>query len=289
MAGKVNISLEQFLDSSWFEKRNSSQPLIMGILNLTPDSFFEGSRFCKPDEIVMKVGQMINEGMDILDLGAVSTRPGSVDPGLDEEMNRLLLPLKLLKKQYPDLVISVDTFRGEVANEALKHGAHMINDISASAFSGDMLDIVSEYQCPYIMMHMQGSPLSMQENPVYDDVVKDIISFFKERIQKCNSLGINKIILDPGFGFGKTMDHNYEILARLPEFEALGSPLLAGLSRKSMLYRLLGTDASSSLNATTAAHMMALVGGASILRVHDVKYAREAVAVFMACKKFQDA
>ncbi|MDO9512012.1 MAG: dihydropteroate synthase [Bacteroidales bacterium] len=285
-AGKVSNTLEDFWKTASGKSLNTGRPLVMGIINLTPDSFYENSRAEVGDDFIHRVGKMLEDGMDILDIGAVSTRPGSEDPGLQAEMDRLLPALSLLRKCFPELCISVDTFRADVAGEALRIGVSAINDISAGGDDDQMLKVIAGHNVPYIMMHKQGMPAQMQEKPHYDDVLLDISEFFRLKIEKFNAFGIKKIILDPGFGFGKTLEHNYQLLAGLSHFKSFGYPILAGISRKSMLYRLLDITPEEAMNASSVANTLALYGGADILRVHDVKQAREVVEIFSMYKRF---
>lgn len=259
-----------------------TQPRVMGILNLTPDSFFEGSRVTGTDAALRRVEEMIAQGVDMVDVGAISSRPGSALADEQEERRRLEEPLKAICRKFPQLIVSVDTYRSSIARLAADCGAHIINDISGGIYDDLMFKTVGELQLPYIMMHLRGTPMNMQDNPTYEDVVRDLIRYFSEKLDMARQNGIHDVIIDPGFGFAKTMEHNYTLLARLKEFEILDRPVLVGISRKSMLYRLLGTSPEEALNATTAAHMIALGNGASILRVHDVREARECVRIYMA-------
>jgi dihydropteroate synthase len=257
-----------------FEK---GKPLVMGIVNLTPDSFYDGGKYSTLDSILQRVEKLIAEGASIMDIGAVSTRPGSSLPDTAEELQRLIPVLQLIKSHFPDTLLSVDTFRSEVAIQAIKEGASIINDISGGTFDDKMFETVTKSDVYYVLMHIQGTPQHMQSNPCYTDVTAEILEFFKKRIQKLNALGYDKIILDPGFGFGKTIEHNYTLLQQLPEFVKTGYPVLAGLSRKSMIYRLLNILPAEALNGTTVLNTIALLNGASLLRVHDVKEAIEAI------------
>lgn len=255
-------------------------PIVMGILNITPDSFFEGSRYNTEKEIVVKAQQMIDDGATILDVGAYSTRPGADSVTVKEEVNRLDVAMTVLRKHFPDTAISLDTFRSTVAKEIIeKHGPCIINDISGGTLDSHMFHTVAELGVPYILMHIQGTPSNMQENPNYKDVFKETLLFLSERVAKLRELGVADIIIDPGFGFGKSLEHNYELLNRLDGFKILEAPLLVGISRKSMIYKPLGTDANEALNGTTVINTMALLQGANILRVHDVKEAVEAVKI----------
>lgn len=255
-------------------------PIVMGILNITPDSFFEGSRYNTEKEIIGKAQQMIDDGATILDVGAYSTRPGADSVTVKEEVNRLDVAMTVLRKHFPDTAISLDTFRSTVAKEIIeKHGPCIINDISGGTLDPHMFHTVAELGVPYILMHIQGTPSNMQENPNYKDVFKETLLFLSERVAKLREIGVADIIIDPGFGFGKSLEHNYELLNRLDGFKILEAPLLVGISRKSMIYKPLGIDANEALNGTTVINTMALLQGANILRVHDVKEAVEAVKI----------
>lgn len=256
-------------------------PKVMGILNITTDSFYKGSRYYTDEDIVKAATRMIDDGADILDVGGYSSRPGAKDISKDEESSRVLKAIKLINRELPHAIISIDTFRSEIASEAiLECGAHIINDISGGDADSRMFPLVEKLNVPYIIMHMQGDPRTMQNNPVYDDVVADILRWFGERIVKLQSAGVKDIIIDPGFGFGKTASHNFEILGRLNEFSVAGLPVAVGLSRKSMIWKTLGITADEALNGTTVLNTIALSNGADILRVHDVKEAFQAVKLF---------
>jgi dihydropteroate synthase len=262
-----------------------SVPKVMGILNVTPDSFFSSSRYMSEEGILHRAGQLIDDGADILDVGACSTRPGIELVSEEEELLRLRLALHLIRKRWPDMPVSVDTFRAKVAEAMVtEYGVDMINDISGGDLDPDMFRTVARLKVPYILMHMQGTPGTMQQNPHYDDLMTEICQFFSKRIDALRSLGMNDLILDPGFGFGKSLDHNYELLRRLSEFELFGLPVLVGLSRKSMIYKNLGTNPEQSLNGTSVLNALALAGGAHILRVHDVREALECVKLVQTCK-----
>ncbi len=261
------------------------RPRVMGILNLTPDSFFSGSRVAGEKELLRRAEKMLDDGADFLDLGGYSSRPGAEHIDEETERKRVIPAIETLQKNFPGVKISVDTFRLAVAVAALEAGACMVNDISGGNMDSRMFETVARYQVPYVLMHMQGTPQTMQENPRYDDPVTEINKFFASKIKELRALGLNDIILDPGFGFGKTLEHNYQILSRFEQFTWHGLPVLAGISRKSMLFRLLEGKPDEMLNATTAAHMIALTKGASVLRVHDVKPAMEAVRIFMATEQ----
>lgn len=262
-----------------------SIPKVMGILNITPDSFYKGSRYSDESEIIKVSERMIREGADILDVGGYSSRPGAADVPLEEERRRVIAAIRLITSEFPDVPVSVDTFRSEIALEAvLEYGAAMINDISGGVADDKMFETVARLGVPYVLMHMQGTPATMQVNPVYTDVVADVIKWLGERIYFLQSLGVKDIIVDPGFGFGKTIDHNFEILRRLRDFTVLQLPLLAGFSRKSMIWRTLGTTPDEALNGTTALNTIALLNGADILRVHDVAEAVETVKLVSRLK-----
>lgn len=262
-----------------------STPLVMGILNYTPDSFYDGGRYNDIDSLVARLEQMTGEGADIIDVGAVSTRPGVDMISKDEEIRRLSGVMGIIRDKFPGAIVSVDTFRSEVAEIMVRDfGADMVNDISAGGMDGNMLSTVGRLQVPYIAMHMQGTPVTMQDNPVYDDVVNDILKYLAQRISLMRQTGIRDIIIDPGFGFGKTLEHNYTIAGHLEAFRILDLPLLAGFSRKSMIFRLLGTDPHQALSGTIALNAAALLKGADILRVHDVREAKETVKVIGSLK-----
>ena len=259
-----------------------TKPKIMGILNSTPDSFFSGSRF-ESLEVALKVAEkMLMDGADFLDVGGMSTRPNSDEVSENEELNRVIPLVEVILKEFPDALISVDTYRSKVAKEAVNAGVALVNDISAGSMDGEMFSTMAELKVPYILMHMQGTPKTMQQNPTYENVVIEINQFFSEKIRELNELGVNDILLDPGFGFGKTVEHNYELMQNLNLLGCGDFPLLVGVSRKSMVTRLLNSTAAEALNGTTALHMIALERGAKILRVHDVKEAREVVQIWEA-------
>lgn len=247
----------------------------MGILNITPDSFFEQSRISDAEGLIHKASDMLHNGADILDVGGQSTRPGANDIGLEEELKRVIPTIKLLRDAFPEAVLSVDTYRSEVARQAANAGANLINDISGGRLDANMFRTVSDLQLPYVLMHIQGNPKTMQTNPSYKDVVNDVFAELKSGIDSLLSMGAKDLILDPGFGFGKSLEQNYEMLLRLEEFKALNFPILVGLSRKSMVNKVLNIPATEALNGTTFLHALALERGASILRVHDVKEAVE--------------
>lgn len=257
-------------------------PKIMGILNVTPDSFYDGGKYRNPKEILSQVGKMQSEGATFIDVGAYSSRPGADFVTLEEEFKRILPIIDLILKEFPDILLSVDTFRAKVAELCISHGAAIINDISAGMQDEKMFATVAQLQVPYIMMHMRGTPQTMQAKTQYDNLLEEICYYFSERIAKALEAGITDLVVDPGFGFSKTLEQNFELLKELGYFRILERPILVGLSRKSMIYKTLNTNASGALNGTTALHMYALTQGANILRVHDVKEAMECITLFEA-------
>lgn len=264
-----------------------STPLIMGILNLTPDSFYDGGKNKSVSDAEKKISLMFAEGADIIDIGAVSTRPGTKPADKKTELSRLTPVLELILKKFPDKIFSLDTFRADVAKLAVeKYGMSIINDISAGNMDNKMPETVASLKVPYIIMHMQGTPENMQKNPEYKNVTNDIISFFANRIKELTNSGINDIIIDPGFGFGKTVDHNYRLLSELDNFKIFSNLIMVGLSRKSMINRVLNCDPIDALNGTTALNTVALLKGADILRVHDVKEAKECVKLVSKLNKY---
>lgn len=263
-----------------------STPCVMGILNVTPDSFYAGSRMQTEEEIARRVRQMTDEGAAIIDIGAYSSRPNAEHVSPREEMERLRTGLDVLRRTAPEAVVSVDTFRADVARMCVEeYGVAIINDIAAGEMDAEMFRTVAALNVPYIMMHMQGTPQDMQLHPHYDNLLKEVFQYFARKVQQLRDLGVKDIILDPGFGFGKTLEHNYELLARLEEFALFELPLLVGVSRKSMIYRLLGTTPQEALNGTTVIDTIALLKGADILRVHDVRQAVESVRIVEAMRK----
>lgn len=262
-------------------------PKVMGILNITPDSFYTGSRYIADEEILKAAIEMLGDGADILDIGGYSSRPGAKDISPEEESKRVLKAIKLINRELPQAIISVDTFRADVARQAVVEcGASMINDISGGDADNKMFSVLENLNVPYIMMHMKGNPRTMQDNPVYEDVVADILKWFGERIFKLKSAGVKDLIIDPGFGFGKTIDQNFELLKRLGDFSIAGLPVLVGVSRKSMIWKTLNITADVALNGTTALNAVALFNGADILRVHDVK---ETVQTVMLVRKIKNS
>ncbi len=266
-----------------------SGPCVMGILNITPDSFYAGSRMQTEAEIAARAQQILDEGAGIIDIGAYSSRPNAENVSPREEMERLRMGLEILRKTQPGAVISVDTFRADVARMCVEeYGVAIINDIAAGEMDTDMFRTVAELNVPYIMMHMQGTPQNMQQHPHYDNLLKEVFLYFAQKVQQLRDLGMKDIILDPGFGFGKTVEHNYELLAHLEEFRVFELPLLVGISRKSMIYRLLGNTPQDALNGTTVLDTICLLKGADILRVHDVREAVETVKIVEAMRKNSD-
>ena len=265
-----------------------SQPQVMGILNVTPDSFYAGSRGVAERDIIDRLRQMTDEGASIIDIGAYSSRPDADDVSTEEEMARLRHALSLVRQHQPDAVVSVDTFRADVARMCVEeYGVAIVNDISAGQMDKEMYPTIARLGIPYIIMHMKGTPQTMQNNPQYAHLLKEIFYFFSEKVQKLRDLGVKDIIIDPGFGFGKTLEHNYELMNHLEEFSLFELPLLVGISRKSMIYKLLETTPEEALNGTTTLNTIALLKGANILRVHDVKSAMEAVKIVTTMKACQ--
>ena len=257
-----------------------SRPKVMGILNITPNSFYDGGKYKEEEAIVNQVGKMLDEGATFIDIGAYSSKPSAEFVSEEEEINRLLPIIKLLIDKFPTILLSVDTFRSEVAKKAVENGVVIVNDISAGMLDDKMIETVSKLQVPYIMMHMRGNPQTMQSLTDYDDITKEMIFYFSERINEARSFGLNDIIIDPGFGFAKTIDQNYEVMQKLELFSILDLPLLVGISRKSMIYKALEISANEALNGTTVLNTIALQKGAEILRVHDVKEAMECINLF---------
>lgn len=261
------------------------KPLVMGILNITPDSFFDGGKYINKKSWIDKTTQMLNEGAKIIDVGAVSTRPGADMLSEKEEIRRLIPVLESLSESFSGIILSVDTFRARVAEEAVRNGASIINDISAGSMDKKMFETIAKLQVPYIMMHMQGKPENMQDAPRYNNVIKEVIRIFAENIKQLRLLGVNDIIIDSGFGFGKSLEHNFELLAGLKEFKCSEVPLMVGLSRKSMINKILKTKPKNALSGTTVLNTIALMQGADILRVHDVKEAVEVIKLVFTLKE----
>jgi dihydropteroate synthase len=266
-----------------------SSPLVMGILNITPDSFYDGGKFNTVSLALERTKEMIEQGAAIIDIGACSTRPGAKLPDCKEELVRLLPVVEIIKKKFPDVMLSIDTFRSEIAAEIVENfGACIINDISAGSFDKKMFETIAKYNVPYIIMHMQGTPQTMQTNPVYKNVTKEVIRYLSEKVYHLHSMGVSDVIVDPGFGFGKSIDHNYELFNHLDAFRFLELPLLVGVSRKSMIYKLLDKTPVESLNGTTILNTLALQAGANILRVHDVGAAVEAITILKKLNEFAE-
>lgn len=260
-------------------------PIVMGIVNVTPDSFYDGGKMLDEKVLLASVERMVKEGVTILDVGGISTKPGALMVSTKIELERLLPAVHSIKKNFPDIPISIDTFRSWVAVRIIDEiGPIMVNDISGGSLDSKMFETIGKLKVPYILSHIQGTPATMQEDPKYDDVIREISNYFSERIKKLTKFGVEDVIIDPGFGFGKNIDHNYEILNRLDAFKVFQLPVMAGLSRKSMIWKALEASPETALNGTTVAHTMALLGGADILRVHDVKEAVEVIKIFCEIK-----
>ena len=257
-----------------------STPKVMGVLNLTPDSFYDGGKYKNEVDILGQVGKMLHEGATFIDLGGYSSKPGAAFVEEDEELKRVIPVIELLIKNFPDIILSVDTFRSTIAQTSVAAGAAIINDISGGFLDPEMIKTVAKLQVPYIMMHMRGTPQTMQQQTQYDDLLKEIISYFAERLELAKTEQLIDIIIDPGFGFAKTREQNFELLGKLELLGIIGKPILAGVSRKSMIYKTLNTTPQLALNGTTALNMIALTKGANILRVHDVKEAAECITLF---------
>lgn len=274
-------------DNNFFEPKKSinvkgklidlSSPKVMGILNVTPDSFYSNSRTKSIDEALLKTAQYLAEGATFIDIGGYSSRPGAKDITTEEELERLIPVIEAITKQFPDAIISVDTFRAEVAEQTIKAGAHMINDIASGDMDSTMFDTIARLQVPYMIMHMQGTPQNMQQNPVYSNVTLEVFDYLEKKIAALKALKIHDVIIDPGFGFGKTIDHNYQLLREMDAFKIFQLPILVGFSRKGMIHKVLQTSAKEALNGTSVLNTIALQKGAGILRVHDVKEAVECV------------
>ena len=263
------------------------EPQVMGILNITPDSFYSGSRTEAEDDICRRLHQLMDEGADMIDVGAYSTRPGADDVSEEEEMARLRRGLRVVRREFPEVPVSVDTFRASVARMAVEEeGADIVNDISGGDMDRQMFRTVARLHVPYVLMHMQGVPRSMQQAPHYDNVRREVMVHLAERVDLLHQMGVADVVVDPGFGFGKTLDHNYELMEHLEDFHELGCPLLVGISRKSMIYKLVGGTPQTALNGTTVLNTVALLKGAHILRVHDVAPAVEAKKMYLKLKSF---
>ena len=262
-----------------------SRPKVMGILNITPNSFFDGGKYADENAILQQVEKMLNEGATFIDVGAYSSKPNAAFVSEEEEIRRLIPIVALLVNEFPEIILSIDTFRSSVAEKAIEAGAAIINDISAGNLDAAMMQTVAKLQVPYIMMHMKGTPNTMQSLTQYDDILKEMMLYFAQKINQARSLGINDLIIDPGYGFAKTTEQNFEVLQKSELFKHLEVPILAGLSRKSMIYKTLNNNSQEALNGTTVLNTLALTKGANILRVHDVKEAMETVALFEAFQK----
>jgi len=258
-------------------------PKVMGIINLTPDSFYAGSRKQGINEALQQVGKMLAEGATFLDIGAYSSRPGATDISIQEESDRLLPVIEAIVATYPDAILSIDTFRAQIAEAAIKAGAHIINDISGGQLDPDMFATIARLQVPYILMHMKGTPQNMNQYANYDNVFDEVFDYFSTKYHQLKQLGVHDVIIDPGFGFAKKTEHSYALMNRLQDFNALQLPVLVGISRKNMIYKTLGITADEALNGTTALNAIGLTKGANILRVHDVKEAVEAVKIWEMC------
>jgi dihydropteroate synthase len=254
-------------------------PKVMGILNLTPDSFYDGGKYQDENGILLQVEKMLAEGATFIDVGAYSSRPGAKHISEEEELQRIVPIVKKLVAKFPNILLSIDTFRSEVAKQCVESGAALINDISAGEMDVEMMQTTADLNVPYIMMHMNGTPQNMQKNPIYNNVTQDLLYYFSEKIALARSFGINDVIIDPGFGFGKTNTHNFQLLNELELFKNIKLPMLIGLSRKSMIHKTLNTDAQNALNGTTSLNTISLFKGANILRVHDVKEAMECITL----------
>ena len=257
-----------------------AQPVVMGIINVTPDSFFDGGKYKTEKKVLKRAEEILAQGGSIIDIGAVSTQPGKEGISTKEEIDRLLPAVKAIKKEFPEAAVSIDTYRSWVALKIIEDcGPCIVNDVTGGNFDDHMFETIGKLGVPYILMHMLGTPLKMQENPEYEDIIRDISLFFTERVKQLTKAGVKDVIIDPGFGFGKTVDQNYELLNRLDSFKVFQLPLLVGVSRKSMIYKLLATNPEEALNGTSVINTLALMGGADILRVHDVREAVEAVRI----------
>jgi dihydropteroate synthase len=262
-----------------------STPKVMGVMNLTPDSFYDGGKLTSKKEILLQANKMLKEGATFLDLGAYSSRPGAQFVSEKEEIHRLLPVIKILLDEFPEILLSIDTFRSNVANESIYAGASLINDISAGTLDDHMFKIIAQHQVPYVMMHMRSTPKDMQEHTHYDHFLQEILSYFSQKIDSAKKHQITDIIIDPGYGFAKTTQQNFELLRESQLLNTFGVPVLTGLSRKSMIYKTLNTTAKEALNGTTALHMQALLNGSSMLRVHDVAAAKECILLYEALQK----
>ena len=264
-------------------KKNTT-PFVMGILNLSPDSFYDGRRYTNDSEIINKVSNMVKEGVNILDIGAFSSRPGANLISLNEEERRLFPILLKIRELFPEIIISIDTYRHQIAEQSIKYGANMINDIYVEKDQSNMFKVIQKYNVPYVLMHMSGEPKNMQKNITYTNFHKDIINFFQTKIEILHAMQFKKIILDPGFGFGKTLNHNYQLINMIPEIIKLGHPVLAGISRKSMISKGLNISTQDTLTGTITANTICLMKGAKIIRVHDVREGKETIEIIKLVK-----
>jgi dihydropteroate synthase len=269
---------KKYLKTDSIFSRNSP-PLIMGILNITADSFYDGGRYLSEKEYLIQAEKMIEGGADIIDVGAQSTRPGAVELSEAEEGGKLIEALKIIRKTFPEIMLSADTYRSHIAQQAAEAGADIINDIAGGTMDENMFKVIAQLNIPYVLMHIQGTPQNMQTNPQYKNVTVEVKHFFEHQVNTLNKMGANKIIIDPGFGFGKTLEHNYTLLQQLEQFQEIDKPLLVGISRKSMIWKLLNSTPEKALNGTSVINTIALMKGAKILRVHDVKEAKECVDI----------
>lgn len=279
----MNLKTKNLKSNSQFF--STEKKTVIGILNITTDSFYDGGKYIDNDKIISRCRIMLEEGASIIDIGAQSSRPGSSQISSEEELIKLIPTIKLLKNTFKDIILSIDTFWANTAKKCVSVGADIINDISAGEIDDNMFSTIAKLNVPYIIMHMKGTPKNMQKNPSYNDVTKEIVSYFREKISRLNNLGFYKIIIDPGFGFGKTIEHNYQLLNNLHDLTHLKLPILIGVSRKSMIYNLLGTTPQKALNGTSIINTIALQNGANILRVHDVKEAYECIKITTFAKK----
>ena len=291
--------LFQKIDKPFYRKKRSlqlngqlimlDQPIVMGILNLTPDSFYDGGRYQSEKAALQRAEEILSQEAMIIDIGAVSTRPGAMEVSAEAEIERLLPAVKAIRKRFPDVVLSIDSYRSEVISRiAGETGDCIVNDISGGTMDAQMFETVAKLRLPYILMHMQGTPQNMQQNPAYQDIINDILLDLSEKVNTLKLLGVNDIIIDPGFGFGKNMEHNFELLNHLDSFRLFELPLLVGLSRKTMIWKLLEITPQESLNGTSVLNTLALMGGADILRVHDVREAMEAIRLVSKLKQSFD-
>jgi dihydropteroate synthase len=259
---------------------NFDSPIVMGILNVTPDSFYDGGNLETESQLIEQASNMIQSGATILDIGGYSSKPGAKEVSVEEELNRVVPAIQLISSKFPEVILSIDTFRSEVARAAVNAGAALINDISAGDLDSNMFMTIKELQVPYCLMHMQGTPQTMQTKPEYDKVVTEVFYSLAKKVEELKKMGVNDLLIDPGFGFGKTIEHNYELLQNLPHLKLLNLPILVGLSRKSMIYKVLNCTPDEALNGTTTLQSFALLRGANILRVHDVKEAQETIYLY---------